>query len=189
MSLINRRTLLSGIPLAASAAAAPQTSAAPPRSGQLKITKLVYYRSTIRWRDLLFLEVHTDGGIVGIGDATCHGRVDVVEAALRWLEPYIIGIDPMGPEKQWERMMYRLTRWSSGIIPRVAVSALDMAFWDIEGKRLGVPVWRLLGGPIHPKLRVYHTHWDAVVGSTNPDAYAEKAVETMKNGWTALKIN
>jgi L-alanine-DL-glutamate epimerase-like enolase superfamily enzyme len=176
MSQIDRRTLLGGLPLAASAAL-PQTSAAPQRAGQLKITKLVYYRSSIRWRDLLFVEVHTDGGIIGLGEGTCHGRVDVVEAALRWLEPYVIGMDPVGPEKQWERIAYRLTRWSSGIIPRTALSALDIAFWDIEGKRLGVPVWRLLGGSIHPRFCNYHTHWDAVVQSANPEAFAERAVE------------
>src|ERR1035437_8265824 len=62
MSLIDRRTLLTGLPLAASAAALPQTSAAPQRAGSLKITKLAYYRSSIRWRDLLFVEVYTDGG-------------------------------------------------------------------------------------------------------------------------------
>jgi len=40
-----------------------------------------------------------------------------------------------------------------------ALSAVDIALWDIEGKRLGVPVWRLLGGPVNSKLRVYYTHW------------------------------
>jgi galactonate dehydratase len=188
MSEMDRRTLLVGLPLAASTAAWPQAPSAPQHAGQVKITKLVYYPSTIRWRDLLFLEVHTDAGIVGLGEGTCHGRVDVVEAALRWLEPYVIGIDPVGPEKQWERIKYQLTRWSSGIIPLTALSALDIAFWDIEGKRLGVPVWRLLGGSIHPRFRNYHTHWDATVGSTRPEAFAERAVETRKNGWTAVKF-
>jgi galactonate dehydratase len=190
MSLIDRRTLLTGLPLAASAAALPQASTAPQRAGQLKITKLAYYRSSIRWRDLLFVEVYTDGGIVGLGEGTCHGRVDVVEAALRWLEPYVIGMDPAGPEKQWERIAYRLTRWSSGIIPRTALSALDIAFWDIEGKRLGVPVWRLLGGSIQPRFRNYHTHWDATVGQpASPEAYAKRAEETVNAGWTAVKFS
>jgi len=188
MSQIERRTLLGGLPLAASAAALPPLAAAS-GAGKLTITKLAYYRSSIRWRDLLFVEVHTDGGIIGLGEGTCHGRVDMVEAALRWLEPYVVGIDPAGPEKQWERIKYRLTRWSSGIIPLTALSALDIAFWDIEGKRLGVPVWRLLGGSIHPRFRNYYTHWDAVVQSTSPEAFGEKAVETAKAGWTAVKLS
>jgi galactonate dehydratase len=188
MSQIDRRTLLGGLPMAASAAAMPQVPSAPQSAGKLKITKLVYYRSSIRWRDLLFVEVHTDGGIVGLGEGTCHGRVDVVEAALRWLEPYVIGIDPAGPEKQWERIKYRLTRWSSGIIPLTALSALDIAFWDIEGKRLGVPVWRLLGGSIYPQFRNYYTHWNAEIPSYTPEAFAKRAEETVKAGWTAVKF-
>ena len=189
MGQIDRRTLLGGLPVAATAAAAPPPAPAREAPGKLKITRLDYYRSTIRWRDLLFVEVHTDAGIVGLGEGTCHGRVDVVEAALRWLEPYVIGIDPVGPEKQWERLNYHLTRWSSGIIPRTALSALDIAFWDIEGKRLGVPVWRLLGGSIQQRFRNYHTHWDATVPSYTPEAFAERAVETVKAGWTALKFS
>ena len=93
----------------------------------MKITKIDTYIVGMPWKNWLFVEVHTDGGIVGLGEGTCHGRVDVVEAALRWLEPYVIGMDPAGPEKQWERIAYRLTRWSSGIIPRTALSALDIA--------------------------------------------------------------
>ena len=188
MSQIKRRTLLGGMPLAASAAALPPLTAAS-GAGKLTITKLACYRSSIRWRDLLFVEVHTDGGIIGLGEGTCHGRVDVVEAALRWLEPYVVGIDPAGPEKQWERIKYRLTRWSSGIIPLTALSAIDIAFWDIEGKRLGVPVWRLLGGSIHPRFRNYYSHWDAVVRPASPEAFGEKAVETANAGWTAVKLS
>ncbi|SRR5579883_695174 len=186
MTEIARRTLLGALPVAAAAAPTPPAAT---EAGKLKITKLAYYRSTIRWRDLLFVEVHTDGGIVGLGDGTCHGRVDVVEAALRWLEPYVIGIDPLGPEKQWERIKYHFTRWSSGIIPLTALSALDIAFWDIEGKRLGVPVWRLLGGSIHPRFRNYYTHWDADVRVGTPEAFADHAVETVKAGWTAVKFS
>jgi galactonate dehydratase len=188
MSELDRRTLLGGLPAAASAARLPQGPAASESAGRLKITRLVYYRSTIRWRDLLFVEVHTDGGIIGLGEGTCHGRVDVVEAALRWLEPHVIGMDPAGPEKHWERIKYRLTRWSSGIIPLTALSALDIALWDIEGKRLGVPVWRLLGGSIHQRFRNYYTHWNAEIPSYTPEAFAARAVETVKAGWTAVKF-
>jgi galactonate dehydratase len=190
MNSISRRSVLGSLPLAASAAAVPvRAEAAPSEPGKLKITELKYYRSSLRWRDLLFVEVYTDGGIVGLGEGTCHGRVDVVEAALRWLEPYVIGIDPTAIEEQWDRIKYRLTRWSSGIIPLTALSALDIAFWDIEGKRLGVPVWRLLGGPLRQSHRVYYSHWDASVGTRTPEGFAERAVETVNQGWTAVKMS
>jgi len=101
----------------------------------------------------------------------------VVDAALRWLEPDVIGMDPVGPEKQWERIAYRLTRWSSGIIPRTALSALDIAFWDIEGKRLGVPVWRLLGGSIHPGSAIITRTGMRSCSPPIPRLLPERAVE------------
>ncbi len=179
---ITRRGLLG----TASAAAAASRAAAP--GGKLKITKFVLHKSTLRWRDLLFVEVHTDGGIVGIGEGTCHNRVDVMEAALRWLEPYMIGQDPAGIEAQWDRMYHRLTRWRTGIILTTALSALDIALWDIEGKRLGVPVWRLLGGAIQPRYRVYFTHMNNMLRDTRPEAYAARASELASKGWTAVKF-
>lgn len=170
--------------------------ATPRASGKLKVAKLVYYRAQLRAHDLFFIEVHTDGGIIGIGEGTCLGRSDVVEAAVRWLEPYVLGIDPTGVENQWDRMRYHLSYWSSGIIPTAALSALDLAFWDIEGKRLGVPVWRLLGGPMNNRLRPYFTHWDdihsaadAAAKNRSPQAYADKASEAVKRGWTAVKFS
>ncbi len=147
------------------------------------------HKCSVRWRDLLFLEVHTDGGIVGIGEGTCHNRVDVVEAALRWLEPYMVGQDPAGIEAQWDRMYYGLTRWRTGIILTTALAAMDLALWDIEGKRLGVPVWRLLGGSIRPRYRVYFTHMDNMLKDRRPEAYADRASELVSKGWTAVKFS
>jgi galactonate dehydratase len=186
---MTRRTLLGGLATTASLAGSPTPMTAAAATGKIKVTKLVYHRATLRWRDLLFVEVHTDAGIVGLGEGTCHARVDVVEAALRWLEPYLIGADPSGMEAHMDRMSYRLSRWNSGIIPRTAMSAIDIAFWDIEGKRLGVPVWRLLGGPIQNRYRAYYTHWNADIAPNTPEAYAARAVETVKNGWTAVKFS
>jgi galactonate dehydratase len=185
---MTRRTWLRGLPAAGLAAASPAPARAADVAGKTKITRLVYHRATVRWRDLLFVEVHTDAGIVGLGEGTCHARVDVVEAALRWLEPYLIGADPSGMEAHMDRMSFRLSRWNSGIIPRTAMSAIDIALWDIEGKRLGVPVWRLLGGPIRSRLRAYYSHWNADINPATPEAYAAKALETLKAGWTAVKF-
>ena len=189
MKEISRRTVLGGLPTALSIAAlGAAATAAPQPAGKLKITKLNYYKATLTY-DMLFIEMHTDGGIVGIGEGTCHGRCDVVEAAIRWLEPYLIGYDPSGVEENWNRLLYGYTRWSSGIIPRTALSAIDMALWDIMGKRLGMPVWRLMGGgSLQKPLRAYYTHWNSGLRN-DPAAYAERAIETVKNGWTAVKFS
>ena len=154
---------------------------------RLKITKFVIHKMSLRWRDLLFVEVHTDGGLIGVGEGSLHGQVDIVESALRWLEPHLIGTDPAGVEDHWDRNYYRLTRWRRGPVLRTALSAVDLALWDLEGKRLGVPVWRLLGGPIHRQLRVYYTHWTHAMESRSPEAFARRAAETQAAGWTAVK--
>jgi galactonate dehydratase len=153
----------------------------------LKITRFVIHKATLRWRDLVFLEVQTDGGITGHGEATLETRADLVEQALRWLEPSMIGADPASIEQHWNRNYYGLSRWRHGAAEVTALSAVDIALWDIEGKRLGVPSHRLLGGPLQPKLRAYFTHWSASIPNRELGAFRELAAETKKQGWTAVK--
>src|SRR5579885_2194207 len=153
----------------------------------LKVTRFDIHKVTLRWRDLVFLEVHTDGGITGLGEATLENRADMVEAGLRWLEEKIAGLDPSGIEDHWDRAYYRDSRWRNGPVANTALSAVDMALWDIEGKRLGVPVWRLLGGPIHRQLRVYFTHWHASFSPRSPESFAAHAMRARQQGWTAVK--
>lgn len=156
--------------------------------GKLKITGFRTHKVTLRWRDLLFVEVLTDGGITGLGEATLETRTDLAEQAVRWLEQHMIGLDPAGIEDHWDRNYYRLSRWRNGPDINTALSAVDIALWDIQGKRLGEPVWRLLGGPVNPKLRVYHTHWDATLPARTPAAFSEHAARTKEKGWTAIKF-
>jgi galactonate dehydratase len=153
----------------------------------LKITKIDIHKVTLRWRDLVFIEVHTDAGLTGLGEATLETRADVVEAGLRWLEPAFIGLDPSGIEDHWNRCYYQLSRWRNGPVTLSALSAVDMALWDLEAKRFGVPVTRLLGGPLHRKLRAYFTHWSASLQQRTPAAFEEHARRTRDAGWTAVK--
>ena len=156
---------------------------------KLKITKFVLHKATIRWRDILILQIHTDGGLVGVGEGSLHTWVDIVEAVLRWLEPRMKGLDPAGVEDHWNRNYYGLTRWRGGPALVTALSAVDLALHDLEGKRLGVPVWRLLGGPIHKELRAaYFTHWDTAVRAKTPSQFGEQAARTKEKGWTAVKF-
>jgi galactonate dehydratase len=156
--------------------------------GKVKISRFVLHKATLRWRDLLFLEIHTDAGLVGISEGSLHTRVELVETALRWLEPHMVGLDPAGIADHWDRMYYRLTRWRNGPDIVTALSAVDTALWDLEGKRLGVPVWRLLGAAAGTKLRVYYTHWDSIVRPQTPPGFAETALATRAKGWTAVKF-
>jgi galactonate dehydratase len=168
-------------------AAAPALMGAAQSAGKLKITGFEIHKVTLRWRDLVFVAVHTDGGITGLGEATLETRADVVESGLRWLEKNMMGADPTGAEAHWNRNYYLLSRWRNGPVSMSALSAVDIALWDIEGKRLGVPVWRLLGGPIERNLRVYWTHWSASFKPNSPEAFGDFARKTRDLGWTAVK--
>ncbi len=136
---------------------------------------------------MLFLEVQTDAGLVGLGEGSLPGRVDIVEQAIRWLEPYFIGQDPAGIEDHWNRAYYTLSRWRDGSVMNTALAALDIALWDLEAQRLGVPVWRLLGSSHAKPLRVYYSHWSQDVSPRTPAALGELARKTKAEGWTAVK--
>ncbi len=179
--MLTRRSLLSGL------GALPLLAAGP--SGNVKITGFGIHKVSVRWRDLMFVEVYTDAGITGLGEATLESRTDIAEAVLRWLEPEYVGRDPSGPEEHWNRVYYVATRWRNGPALMTGLSAIDQALWDIEAKRLGVPLHRLLGGPIRKEQRVYFTHWDASIPKEKRDvaALTDLAAKTREQGWTAVK--
>ncbi|MDE3197179.1 MAG: mandelate racemase/muconate lactonizing enzyme family protein [Acidobacteriota bacterium] len=183
--MLNRRSLLKGM------AAAPLLARAAPAQpvGRVKITGFDIHKVSVRWRDLMFVEVRTDAGISGLGEATLESRTDIAESVLRWLEPEYVGHDPAGPEEHWNRVYYVATRWRNGPALMTGLSAIDMALWDIEAKRLGIPLFRLLGGPIREATRVYYTHWDASIPKEKRDArsLADLAAKTREQGWTAVK--
>jgi galactonate dehydratase len=182
---VNRRSLFKG--LAALPLAAKLQWAAP--LGKVKITGFDIHKVSVRWRDLMFVEVHTDAGITGLGEATLESRTDIAESVLRWLEPEYVGRDPAGPEAHWDRVYYIATRWRNGPALMTGLSAIDIALWDIEAKRLGVPLYALLGGPVRDKTRVYFTHWDASIppGKRDTEAVTDLAARTREQGWTAVK--
>lgn len=173
--------------LAGGLACLPALAAPPP--GRIKITGFEVHKVSLRWRDMLFVEVKTDAGLTGLGEGTLEGRADAVENELRWLEESYVGRDPSGIEEHWNRSYYLLSRWRNGPPAMTALSALDIALWDIEGKRLNLPVSRLLQGPLQPRLRAYYTHWHASLegAKRTPEAFAAWARETRDRGWTAVK--
>ena len=164
-------------------AASPAARAVAPT----KITKLTTHKFTLSNRDHLILRIHTDSGLIGFGEGSLPGRVDIVEQAIRWLEPYLINQDPGGIEDHWNRLYYEVSRWRDGSVMNTALAAVDIALWDLEGKRLGLPVWRLLGARRAKPLRVYYSHWSQEVSPRTPAALADLARRTRAAGWTAVK--
>src|SRR5438128_6853857 len=121
----------------------------------LKITRLETFLVKPRW---LFLKVHTNAGIVGLGEPILEGRAQTCAQAVKEIEPYLIGKDPRQVVHHWQAI-YRHAFYRGGPILTSALSGIDMALWDIKGKALGVPVYELLGGPTRTRVRVYaHAH-------------------------------
>src|SRR5215203_2144370 len=102
----------------------------------------------------IFVKMHTDAGVIGIGEGTVEGRIPTTVTAIQELEKYLIGKDPRLVEHHWQAI-YRHAFYRGGIILTSALSAVDIAMWDIKGKVLGVPVYELLGGTTRDRIRVY----------------------------------
>ncbi|MBA2647594.1 MAG: galactonate dehydratase [Pyrinomonadaceae bacterium] len=117
----------------------------------VKITKLETFLVKPRW---LFLKVHTNAGVTGLGEPLLEGRALTIQTAIKEIEPYLIGKDPRAVAHHWQAI-YRHAFYRGGPILTSALSGIDQALWDIKGKLLGVPVYDLLGGPTRQKIRVY----------------------------------
>jgi galactonate dehydratase len=117
----------------------------------LKVTKLETFLVKPRW---LFLKVHTNAGIVGLGEPLTEGRAVTCAEAIKEIEPYLVGKDPRRVAHHWQAI-YRHAFYRGGPILTSALSGIDQALWDIKGKALGVPVYELLGGPTRNRIRVY----------------------------------
>src|SRR5216684_1948546 len=161
MSITSRRSVIAsafaGVGLAAFDAA---EAAAQQRVGRdapispkdnLKITKLEMMLVKPRW---LFLKIHTNAGITGLGEPITEGRALTCREAVMEVEPYLIGKDPRAVTHHWQAI-YRHAFYRGGPILTSALSGIDQALWDIKGKALGVPVYELLGGPTRDRIRVY----------------------------------
>lgn len=147
---------------------------AAPRDN-IKITKLeIIPVHTCR---TIFVKMHTDAGIIGIGEGTVEGRIPTTMTAIKELEKYLIGKDPRQPAHHWQAI-YRHAFYRGGIILTSALSAVDIAMWDIKGKALGVPVYDLLGGPSRDRIRVY-----GQAGSP------EGAKEVLAEGYQSMKVS
>ena len=141
----------------------------------IKITKLeIIPVHTCR---TIFVKLHTDAGIIGIGEGTVEGRIPTTMTAIKELEKYLIGKDPRQPAHHWQAI-YRHAFYRGGIILTSALSAVDIAMWDIKGKALGVPIYELLGGPSRDRIRVY-----------GQAGTPEGAKEVLAEGYQSMKIS
>jgi len=127
----------------------------------------------------LFVEVHTDEGIVGLGESGVWGFLDASAEAVKSFKTYLIGQDPFRIEHHWQ-YMYRCFHFRGAAIMG-ALSAIDIALWDIVGKYHNTPVYNLLGGKCRDKARVYYH-----VGGTTIDEMVANLKEAKAKGFTAV---
>ncbi|MGA2185929.1 MAG: hypothetical protein ABSH47_23155 [Bryobacteraceae bacterium] len=102
------------------------------------------------WKNWLFVKLVTAEGLSGLGEATGGLETAPIEAQLNEISHFIVGEDPLNPTRLWQKM-YK----GAFLNTSVAMSAIEIACWDILGKHLGAPLWQLLGGKQRPRLRVY----------------------------------
>ncbi|MFA6108854.1 MAG: galactonate dehydratase [Candidatus Latescibacterota bacterium] len=147
----------------------------------MKITRLEIIAADLG-RVYLFVRLHTDEGICGVGEPSCCGKERAVVGAVRDLEPYLIGADPFAVERLWN-YMYRTVIWRGGPVLMAALSGIEHALWEIKAKALGVPVWELLGGKVRDRVKVY-----AWIHGSTPESYAEDAARRLEEGFRGVKF-
>ena len=132
----------------------------------------------------VFCRVETDEGVHGVGEGTLEYRELTLEQAIAELKRYLVGKNPHDIEAFWHDS-YRDAYWRGGPVLMSALSAVEMALWDIKGKSLGVPVYQLLGGKVRDNIPCYANGWFSPAKS--PDEFAVKAREAVDKGFNGLK--
>lgn len=151
----------------------------------MKITGVKTYMHFSVWRNIIFVEVTTDEGITGIGEATIRNKEMAVKAAIEnHIAPLVIGMSPFEIEK-FLHLSFIKDAWRNGAVFNSAISGIEIAMWDIIGQKLQQPVYNLLGGKLKDRIPVYANTW--FMGAKTCDEFAESAKETVKKGFFALK--
>jgi len=148
----------------------------------MKITDIKSYPVWVGHRNQMVIKVETDEGIYGLGEAGLSGRELAVAGAIKHYREFLIGRDPMCAGALWQEM-YRSQYFEGGRVLTAAISAIDMALYDIKGKTLGVPVYQLLGGKQREFIPCFAT-------SSEPmgPKLVEEVQQLVQNGWNVIRI-
>jgi len=154
----------------------------------MKITDIKTYLVEAHRRNWVFIEVETDEGITGVGEATIEPFERTMVTLIEDYKRTVLGKDPRAIEYLWEDR-YRGQFLRSDLLVNVALSAIEIACWDIKGKVLGVPCYELFGGPVRRSVPAYGNYWfmKTRMGKTSVGEYAESAARAVENGFRALK--
>ena len=152
----------------------------------MKITDLQVMRMGSDGRNnWTFVKIETDAGIHGLGEASLQFKDDGLIGELAAFKRFLLGKNPFEIERIWTSL-YRRVTWSGEPVTTSAISAIDLALWDIKGKALGVPVYELLGGKSHDKIRMYANGWPRK--DNTPAGITEGVKRVVDQGYEALKF-
>ena len=148
----------------------------------MKITTVEAYPVTEGRRSHLFVIVDTDEGIYGVGESGLTGRMRAVVGAIDHFRPLLVGQDPFRIGHIWQ-LLSRGGFFPAKLILSSAMSAIDIALWDIKGKALGVPVYELLGGRVRDKVVCYPHNG----GGAEISRLVESCLQTKEEGWKYVR--
>jgi galactonate dehydratase len=153
----------------------------------MRISDVKTYVLGTAWRNLTFVEVHTDDGLTGVGEARMLNHTDALLGYLAEALPnHILGSDPFNIEDLVQRM-FRNDFGRAGEIAMSAISTVEMACWDIVGKALQQPVYRLIGGAVRERIPAYANGWYTV--ERTPEDFRSAAQTVLARGYRALKLD
>ncbi len=152
----------------------------------MKIRKLETFLANAGQRNYLFVRLTTDSGLTGIGEATLEWQEKAVEVLLNeWVASRIVGKDPFDIEAVVGGMIR--DQYQGGSTVMTAISGVEIAMWDLIGKAIGQPVYRLIGGRAKPALSAYANGWYG--GCETPGDFATRARQVVALGYRALKLD
>ena len=149
----------------------------------MKITDVKTFPVFHGSRNYLFVKVETDEGLYGIGEFGITWKEQAGIGAIEHMKRHIIGLDPLNTEYIWQ-LLFRVDFFPGGRINAAAMSAIDIALWDIKGKALDQPVYMLLGGKMRDRIFCY-----TGIGGKTPEDYARGAKERVAEGWKYLRMS
>ncbi len=137
------------------------------------------------------VRVITDTGLIGVGQSACWGYLEATDAVVKKFADYLVGKDPLDIEHHWQ-YMYRMGPFRGSVVSG-AVSAVDIALWDIKGKVMEAPVWQLLGGKVRNKIRLHLLMGGIRPGAadqgTTPEGLRLNSRDAAEEGYTAIKTD
>lgn len=151
--------------------------------------KITGYRTFVvgtPWRNLTYVILETDEGISGVGEARVLGKTHTVLEFLKDTERHFLGSDPFDVEALYQRFTL-LDFGSPGEVVMTGLAMVEMACWDIMGKKANLPVYNMIGGKVHDKIPAYANGW--YTGERTPDAFAEAAQKVVAKGYLGLKFD